>query len=335
MADTVLLEEAVAVPRETGKHLPYLDGWRGVAVLIVVAGHFGLDHIISRKLSVFGVELFFALSGRLMAEILFVRNVPLAPFFFRRFSRVYPAFLVYVITTTLVLRGSALEHGVVAAALALTFTINYGMAFGHRVAVLDHIWSLCVEEHAYAALALIRIFSTRYRNILISIAAIAALTLLNLILRMDFMGGRQQDFAWRTDAALSSIFFGTAGWMVLRNKSLSPWIFFVSFITAIALRLFTASWISSMVIPILIALAVCTIDQAPLILRRVFEILPIRWLGLIYFSLYLWQQPFYKWHLSGGDLGIALAGTLLCATVSCYAIEIPARKYLNGIGPRL
>ena len=55
----------------------------------------------------FGVELFFVLSGRLMAEILFVQKMPL-DFFLRRFSRVYPALFVFVLAmglTSLALHG--------------------------------------------------------------------------------------------------------------------------------------------------------------------------------------------------------------------------------------
>jgi peptidoglycan/LPS O-acetylase OafA/YrhL len=50
--------------------LSYLDGWRGLAIICVLAGHFLF--IKSFNLGPFGVELFFVLSGRLMADILFV-----------------------------------------------------------------------------------------------------------------------------------------------------------------------------------------------------------------------------------------------------------------------
>jgi len=73
----------------------YLDGWRGVSILLVLIGHFtGLPAIRWGQL---GVELFFALSGRLMAQILFVDGFPLRPFFARRFSRVWPGLLVLVL----------------------------------------------------------------------------------------------------------------------------------------------------------------------------------------------------------------------------------------------
>ena len=42
-----------------------------------------------------GVELFFVLSGRLMAEILFVRRFPIPAFFRRRIARVWPALFLF------------------------------------------------------------------------------------------------------------------------------------------------------------------------------------------------------------------------------------------------
>lgn len=73
-----------------------LDGFRGLAIVLVLVGHFlPLPGINLGRL---GVELFFVLSGRLMAEILFERGARLGPFFQRRFARVYPTLLVFSTT---------------------------------------------------------------------------------------------------------------------------------------------------------------------------------------------------------------------------------------------
>ena len=72
-----------------------------MAVALVLAGHFGLDEV-RPGVSVMGVDFFFVLSGRLMAEILFVQRAHLPTFFFKRFSRVYPGLLFFVVGAGLI-----------------------------------------------------------------------------------------------------------------------------------------------------------------------------------------------------------------------------------------
>lgn len=76
-------------------HIPYLDGWRGVAIVLVLIGHFNDIGLV--WLGPFGVMLFFALSGRLMCELLFIKKVELVTFFFRRFSRILPTFWLFLL----------------------------------------------------------------------------------------------------------------------------------------------------------------------------------------------------------------------------------------------
>jgi len=58
-----------------------LDGWRGAAIALVILGHFFLPNT---GVASTGVEVFFVLSGRLMAEILFIESYPLKRFFLKR-----------------------------------------------------------------------------------------------------------------------------------------------------------------------------------------------------------------------------------------------------------
>ena len=82
------------------KIIPYLDGWRGLAIIFVLISHFGFQgHSWTGE---FGVLLFFVLSGSLMGELLFIKRVRFKDFFFKRFSRVMPLFLVFVTTMAMV-----------------------------------------------------------------------------------------------------------------------------------------------------------------------------------------------------------------------------------------
>jgi peptidoglycan/LPS O-acetylase OafA/YrhL len=63
------------------RRIAYLDGWRGAAIALVILGHFFFPNT---GVASTGVEVFFVLSGRLMAEILFIESYPLKRFFLKR-----------------------------------------------------------------------------------------------------------------------------------------------------------------------------------------------------------------------------------------------------------
>ena len=108
MTETVAIRRGPSSPAlehvQQRSRLAYLDGWRGLSITLVLIGHF--FPVPGINLGVLGVEFFFVLSGRLMAEILFIERYPLKKFFKRRFSRIYPALLVYVLVTMVALSGS-------------------------------------------------------------------------------------------------------------------------------------------------------------------------------------------------------------------------------------
>jgi peptidoglycan/LPS O-acetylase OafA/YrhL len=73
-----------------------LDGWRGLAIAAVIEGHF--VGLLPGRTGRLGVDAFFALSGYLMAGLLFIGRQPLKTFYKRRISRILPVFLVFTLT---------------------------------------------------------------------------------------------------------------------------------------------------------------------------------------------------------------------------------------------
>jgi peptidoglycan/LPS O-acetylase OafA/YrhL len=101
------------------KHIPQLDGLRGLAVLLVLVGHSAIAFTgvpafdwIDGYTSL-GVQLFFVLSGFLITRILldakdrphYFRN-----FFARRSLRIYP--LYYALLGFVMFSGIVRQHGV-------------------------------------------------------------------------------------------------------------------------------------------------------------------------------------------------------------------------------
>jgi peptidoglycan/LPS O-acetylase OafA/YrhL len=280
------------------RHLNHLDGWRGVAILGVLFDHYIGQFVINTGR--LGVELFFVLSGRLMAEILFVQNSPIGEFFRRRVSRVWPALLLFILAVTVAFSGPGRLHVPALNSLAaLTFTANYVGAAGHRCFVLDHIWSLCIEEHTYVFLAVIAVLVRRgWVDAIGACLFAAAACIVSGAFQTYALHGDYYAVYWRTDARASSILLGCACYLSLRKYP-----DFSSRFNQHSALIFGILGLafSSLHVPDLLkyslgsaclALAVCLIDRAD---RRVLAILghpALVQIGLLSFSLYLWQQPF-------------------------------------------
>jgi peptidoglycan/LPS O-acetylase OafA/YrhL len=166
--DTVVLEGTAGEdaapeedPRRDLRHLPALDGLRGLAVAAVVVFHLG--HLRGGYL---GVDLFFVLSGFLITSLLLVehrarRRIDLGRFWSRRARRLLPALFLVLIGVSLLVavatpsaqrarfRGDALATlGYVANWHAMGHKSGYWDMFS-QPSPLDHMWSLAIEEQFY------------------------------------------------------------------------------------------------------------------------------------------------------------------------------------------
>ncbi|WP_027061526.1 acyltransferase family protein [Mesorhizobium loti] len=331
---THMIPSQSVVDRPARTRLAYLDGWRGLSIALVLIGHF--FPVPGINLGVLGVEFFFVLSGRLMAEILFIERYPLKKFFKRRFSRIYPALLVFVVIAMVALSGTFIAFKWKAALTALTFTYNYAGILVTRAGALDHIWSLCVEEHAYVILALISVFVASRGRVVPLLVALALLAMVNGAVSYWFLHMDYETSYWRTDVHIASILLSAAICLLKADDQL-PALLKGPFVAPAAAAAAVLLFMDAVPTPIhyllavpLLALAVNTLDFSSGYLSGVLSALPMTMLGLWSYSLYLWQQPFYKFvYEQGSNPWPMLAGVFACALCSYYLIERPAREWLN------
>jgi peptidoglycan/LPS O-acetylase OafA/YrhL len=134
-------------------YLPELDGFRGVAILLVIAGHV-LDRNfgISNDLGPLGVLLFFVLSGFLITGLLEREQqqtgaISLTAFYRRRVLRIFPALTFYLIVLfVLMITHFVTDVPWYAFAACVLFVRN----IWGRGAATGHLWSLSLEEQFYA-----------------------------------------------------------------------------------------------------------------------------------------------------------------------------------------
>jgi peptidoglycan/LPS O-acetylase OafA/YrhL len=142
-------------------HLPALDGLRGVAILGVLLFHTG--HLSGGFL---GVDLFFALSGYLITDLLLreiaaTGGVSLPAFWGRRIRRLMPALAVMLTSVTLLVWAVG-PPDLVRTTLSDGPWVQVDLVNWHLLAesasywdrsgptrVFEHLWSIAVEEQFY------------------------------------------------------------------------------------------------------------------------------------------------------------------------------------------
>ena len=163
---TSAVGESSAVPLKTrsSKHLPALDGLRGLAILAVFVFHYGAGGIhspsaIVRRIATVcgfgwsGVDLFFVLSGFLITGILFdTRQGPgyYRNFYARRTLRIFPIYYLLAAISLLILPFKVWQRG------HLFFLVYLGYpaamiwpALANLPIQITHLWSLSAEEQFY------------------------------------------------------------------------------------------------------------------------------------------------------------------------------------------
>lgn len=145
-----------------------LDGWRGVSISFVLAGHLlplgPKSWHMNAAVAASGMALFFILSGFLITNML-LRDQSIGNFFIRRFMRIIPlAWLGMLLTLILNSSNSGvfLPH--------FLFYANW-----EPMSLTDetsHYWSLCVEMQFYVFIAILVWFLKKRAFILIPILCV-------------------------------------------------------------------------------------------------------------------------------------------------------------------
>lgn len=324
--------------------IPYLDGWRGLAIVFVLFCHFGPPR--HSWIGLMGVNLFFVLSGLLMSRLLFMKRVDLPTFFARRVSRIVPTFWVFIIAMAIYGRyGQPLPYVVPPSEILFT------LAFLRTYLPIDadiwlekwamgNVWSLNVEEHSYVFLALGALLCRKSRNplapLLFLTASVAAVLAVNIFYMANPPVSGSPWFV-RSEAgslsllAAAALCVGRSTLDRLATLAISPLMPILTFVVALACcSTYSHKGVDRVIAPFCLAYSVVYLDQVPCLLRRLISHPLLRWFGTRSFSLYLWQHPFYLLTTerdANPSMLVALAvGT---GALSYRLLENPLRMSMN------
>lgn len=332
-------------------YLPSLDGWRAIAILWVLEGHstFWTWGPLSNGWLIAtdnrGVALFFALSGFLICTRLLreeARNgaISLKSFYTRRVFRIQPAAMTYLLIVLLLSAFGFIPRfwsGIAGAALMVRNIWPTALHPGYWYTA--HFWSLAVEEHFYLLLPGFLVLFRRSR-LAILLGTVVALEVWQWIVFSTprLQNGLSWQVAQRTDIAVGGILLGSAFAVALTHKRLlrlavsilRPWValLYVAFVFVLAAR-HHSSFAQLPLLTVYPIVIVATVLHPESVTTKLMELPPVRFLGRISYSLYLWQQLFSNGegipspHSLYSHVVLCWCCTFACAIASYYLVETP------------
>jgi len=315
------------------ERVDYLDGWRGIAIALVLHEHFigPPGWLISGR---FGVDVFFCLSGMLMSNILFVRGVPLSTFYKRRASRILPVFFLFVLVSHAIAWWVDWPFSWVEFVSTVLFLRTYipdSPDIWHSSLPIGHLWSLNAEEHCYIFLSLLTLLPVlkQWRGAVLIAAGILSIAIHIAYIKLPGLAPKSGVLG--TEVVASHLLL-SAGYFLLRHRLahlVKPWMPVVTFVaTAYCYTTFAPWWSAMLISPFLLAFTVNHLSETPALVRSSLAHPAIRLLGIWSYSIYIWQQPFYSYRTYFPPGG-ALLAAMLVSLASFYLFENPLRAWLN------
>jgi len=307
--------------------------------------------------------VFLALSAFLIGSVLLKEvdrsgTVDGVDFAKRRARRLYPPLVVFLVIqgVVAVALGAAFREQIVQAVLALTFTSNWQLSFGHQPPYdLVHLWSLSLEGQFYVLMAVGLWWGRRHlrrpeRAVAALVLAAAGVALWRMYLYRS--GVALPALYERTGARADSMFLGVAAAVAWRHGLIGDRRLRVVGAAALAglavaavVATPDAAWLFQggfTLVAAAAALAVAAAATGSGAVARIGALAPLRWFGGISYSLYLWHLPIYLWTeraLPDAPLGataaVAVTASVLAGWVSYRLVEsrvLPAwRRCADGL----
>ena len=316
--------------------IPTLDGWRGIAILLVL-----FDHIQGAAIRAYilprtetgrhGVTIFFVLSGFLITTGLLAEPVNLKRFYIRRFFRLMPSAWIFI--TTLILLNHYSRNPFVTwpeIKACLLFYRNYVTPARDNLAW--HFWSLSIEEQFYLVWPFLLLIAGKFRARWLAAIGASGFAIFRLFNWKLYQGASLWDrIEVRADALLVGCFLA----LVLSDERFrqraSRWSALAALPATLGLLLAMAFfpllqplWESVCIAVLLTA----TMQHPGSRVSRFLSWKPLASIGVISYSLYVWQELFMWFNQTPQILAVSVGIVLPCfAIAGYYLVERPCLQF--------
>jgi peptidoglycan/LPS O-acetylase OafA/YrhL len=340
----------------SSSRIPSLDGIRAISIAFVIVSHYGryVGWGDPLGLGSLGVRIFFVISGYLITVLLLKEleqdgRINLPRFYFRRTMRIFPAFYFDLACMLLIsaLGGAGLSFR--QALPAITYTSNYFVPT--LQATIKHTWSLATEEQFYLVWPVALALFGRRRGLLALLSLLLVAPLCSHFLTLKFH--RDMPAFFNDPIGVGCLFAITRGyfhrkaaycrWVHFRVGMLLPLVILgcglpvlhggglTDRLSSLALNLSIALWLDWAMV------------NAGSITGRLLNLPVVVYVGVLSYSLYLWQQPFIgvegalnlrgHWMLLMNPIA-RIAAIATCTAISYYLVERPMLRLRAKLEPK-
>lgn len=342
-------------------YIPTLDGWRGIAIFLVIAAHSihmlrnsetAIGLLLARVFSHvgYGVDVFFCLSGYLICTLLLKERatsgqIAFGGFYIRRAFRILPPIFAYLLTVVILSRAGILPRLEDSEVLSVLF---FARNYANGTWYTTHFWSLAVEEHFYFVMPWLLLIRSP-RKLLYTLLALIGLCMAIRWIEFSHAMFPANSLQFRTENRFDALGWGAVLAVVLhypRSAALAArWLqlrFIGPVFLTVLVLLLSSDWspyrrtLIAATLPLLIGYTVLNAGRLP---GRWLETPALRWLGRLSYSLYIWQNMFLVPDVRHmpflQSAPVAFGAAIGCAILSYYFLERPCIRLGHQLSDRV
>jgi peptidoglycan/LPS O-acetylase OafA/YrhL len=333
-----------------------LDGIRGVSILLVILGHLSLRPDVVKVFRLYdwvgdlgnlGVRIFFVISGFIITHLLIKEyeatgTVSLKKFYIRRSLRIFPAFYFFIIIMFILRKANLIGVSNDTFIRSATYTVNY-MSVPERGWYLGHLWSLAVEEQFYLIWPVSFLMLGMRKSVILLICLIFLIPIVRFASWLYFPDSRPI-VKWAFHTVSDSLAVGcllALGRMRMQSVKFyqfllrMPWTWIVLVVIIFSLNMLIVgrprlgNLIGITVINLSIGILLdYFITSPPSRIYNFFNGRVLVQIGILSYSLYLWQQ-FFTITKPTNSLQEWPYNLILLVLTSLFSYFILEKKFLN------